>query len=164
MSQYQVYLYEKQKQFLLKYIRKRRSYNIISLLATAILFIYELLLLTSDTIMKDSFEMKCAVIYHSVILVMSGFAFIWTFIDSFGKTFGYRCDKKCIENDWYTITCGKFVCHDKNSHNKPPYCIRDKSYNQYICPHFVDWKYATEDTMFIYITLENGSGYAIADK
>ena len=164
MSQCQVCLYEEQKQFLLKYIRKRRSENIKFLLSATLIFIYEFLLLTSDTIMEDSFEMKCAVVYHSVILVMSGFAFIWNFTDGFGKTFGYRCDKKCIENDWYTITCGNFVCRDKNPRNKPPYCISDKSYNQYICPRFVDWKYATEDTMFIYIKLENGRGYAIVDK
>lgn len=164
MSQYQVYLNDEQKQFLLKYIRERRSENIKFLLSATLIFIYEFLLLTSDTIMKDSFEMKCAVVYQSVILVMSGFAFIWNFTDGFGKTFGYRCDKKCIENDWYTITCGNFVCRDKNPHNKPPYCISDKSYNQYICPRFVDWKYATEDTMFIYIKLENGRGYAIVDK
>ena len=164
MSAYQVYLYEEQKQFLLKYIRERRSENIKILLISAVIFIYKFLLLNSDVALKNSFEIKCAVIYHSIIMVMSVFVFITTFISGFGKTFGYKCDKKCIENDWYTITSGNFVYRDKNSNNKPPYYISDKSYNQYICPRFVDWRYATEDTTFIYIKLENGRNYAIVDK
>ena len=96
-------------------------------------------------------------------MIVSGIAFISTFITNFGKTFGYGCDKKCIENDWYTITSGNFVYRDKNTKNKHPYYISDKSYNQYICPRFLDWRNANEDTMFLYIKLENGRNYAIAD-
>ncbi len=164
MSEYQVYLYEEQKQFLLKYIRERRSDEIKSLFIIALIFIYKFLLLKSAVSMEYSFEIKCAIVYHSVIIVISGFAFITIFIGGFGKTFGFRCDKKCIENEWYTITCGKFVYRDKNPRNKPPYYISDKLYNKYICPRFTDWRYATEDTMFIYIKLENSRNYAIVDK
>ncbi|MDE6781318.1 MAG: hypothetical protein K2J40_07665 [Ruminococcus sp.] len=164
MPECQVYLYEEQKQLLLKYIREKRFNKIKSLFIIALVFIYEFLLLNSDTAMTDSFEMKFAVLYHSVIIVMSGFAFIIAFINGFGKTFGFRCDKKCIENNWYTITSGKFVCRDENPHNKPPYYISDKSYNQYICPKYLDWRNATEDTTFIYIKLKNGRNYAIVDK
>ncbi|MDE6502390.1 MAG: hypothetical protein K2L10_09935 [Ruminococcus sp.] len=164
MSKYQIYLYDEQKEFLLKYIRERRSENIKILLISAVIFIYKFLLLNSDVALKNSFEIKCAVIYHNIIMVMSVFVFITTFISGFGKTFGYKCDKKCIENDWYTITSGNFVCRDKNSSNKHPYYISDKVYNQYICPRFLDWKNADEHTTFIYIKLENGRNYAIVDK
>ena len=163
MSEYQVYLYEEQKQFLLKYIRERRSNDIIILWTAILIFIFMFVLIKINTLMTGSFEMTetnaCCLLY----MFVSVFAFIKTFIKNFGKTFGFGCDKKCIENDWYTITSGKFVYRDKNTKNKHPYYISDKSYNQYICPRFLDWRNANEDTTFIYIKLENGRNYAIAD-
>ena len=163
MSKYQVYLYEEQKQFLLKYIRERRSNDIILLWAAALIFIIMFMLIKMNILMTDSFEMNELNAECILIMVVSGIAFIRTFVKNFGKTFGFGCDKKCIENDWYTITSGKFVYRDKNSKNKHPYYISDKSYNQYICPRFLDWRNATEDTTFIYIKLENGRNYAIAN-
>ena len=163
MSKYQVYLYEEQKQFLLKYIRERRSNDIILSWAAALIFIIMFMLIKMNILMTDSFEMNELNAECILIMVVSGIAFIRTFVKNFGKTFGFGCDKKCIENDWYTITSGKFVYRDKNSKNKHPYYISDKSYNQYICPRFLDWRNATEDTTFIYIKLENGRNYAIAN-
>lgn len=164
MSAYQVYLYDEQKEFLLKYIRERRSNDIIILWTSAIIFVFILMLLKINILMDGSFEMTdtnaCCILY----MLASGFIFVRTFTKNFGKTFGYGCDKKCIENDWYTITAGKFVYRDKNTNNKHPYYISDRAYNQYICPRFLDWRNATEDTDFIYIRLENGRNYAIADS
>ena len=90
--------------------------------------------------------------------------FVTEFSRCHGKTFGYKCDLWCIKKDLYTLHYGAFVYRDKNPHNKRPYCISDKSYTQYICPRFLDWSNANENTMFIYIKLENGRNYAIADK
>ena len=162
MSKYQVYLYEEQKQFLLKYIRERRSNDIIKLWISAIIFIIMFMLIKMNILMTGSFASESNVdcLFYMFVSV---FVFIKTFIKNFGKTFGFGCDKKCIENDWYTITSGKFVYRDKNTKNKHPYFISDQSYNQYICPRFLDWRNATEDTTFIYIKLENGRNYAIAD-
>ncbi len=163
MSEYQVYLYEEQKQLLLKYIRERRSNDIILLFSTAIIFSVLFMLVRVDVLMTGAFEMNEMNAECILCMVVSGAIFVKTFINNFGKTFGFGCDKKCIENDWYTITCGKFVYRDKNPHNKHPYYISDKSYNKYICPRFLDWRNATEDTMFIYIKLDNGRGYAIVN-
>lgn len=164
MPAYQVYLYEEQKQFLLKYIRERRSDAIMRLWVAVIIFAIMFMLIKTDVSMSDSFTINELNAECILYMVVSGLTFIKIFINNFGKTFGYRCDKKCIENDLYTITCGKFVYRDKNPHNKHPYYISDKSYNQYICPRFLDWRNAHEDTMFIYIKLENGRNYAIADN
>ncbi|MDE5620048.1 MAG: hypothetical protein K2I80_05950 [Ruminococcus sp.] len=159
MSVCQVYLYEEQKKFLLKYICERRFNVIMSLWSVAIIFAVMFLLL-----MLDSFTINETNIEGILIMIMSVVAFIKIFVDNFGKTFGFNCDKKCIENDWYTITCGKFVYRDKNTRNRHPYYISDQSYNQYICPRFLEWRNADENTMFLYIRLENGRGYAIADN
>lgn len=163
MSKYQVYLYDEQKEFLLKYIRERRSNDIIILWTSAIVFIIMLMLIKVNILMTGSFagELEAYCLFYMSVSVI---AFIKTFTKNFGKTFGYGCDKKCIENDWYTITAGKFVYRDKNTNNKHPYYISDRAYNQYICPRFLDWRNATEDTDFIYIRLENGRNYAIADS
>ena len=164
MPAYQVYLYEEQKQFLLKYIRERRSDAIMRLWVAVIIFAIMFMLIKTDVSMSDSFTINELNAECILYMVVSGLTFIKIFINNFGKTFGYRCDKKCIENDLYTITCGKFVYRDKNPHNKHPYYISDKSYNQYICPRFLEWRNADENTMFLYIRLENGRGYAIADN
>lgn len=164
MPQCQVYLYEEQKQFLLKYIRERRLNVITNLWTMGVIFAVMLLLIKIDGLMYGSFVLDEMTAYCILIMVASGIGFVRVFVSNFGKTFGFGCDKKCIENDWYTITCGNFVYRDKNSHNKHPYYISDKSYNQYICPRFLDWRNANENTMFIYIKLENGRGYAIVDN
>lgn len=164
MSVCQVYLYEEQKQFLLKYIHERRFGVIMNLWCTGVLFFVMLLLMKLDTMTYGKFVFDEMTVYSVLIMVSCGIGFVKTFICNFGKTFGFGCDKKCIENDWYTLTCGKFVYRDKNPHNKHPYYISDKSYNQYICPRFLEWRNADENTMFIYIKLQNGRGYAIADN
>lgn len=161
MSQCQVYLYEEQKQFLLEYIRERCSNIIITLWTAAIIFSFMLLLIGYDILMEGSFTLTELTANCLVYMLMSGLVFVKTFVCNFGKTFGYGCDKKCIENDWYTLDYGNFVYRDKNTANKHPYHISDKSYNQYICPRFLDWRNATEDTMFLYIKLDNGRNYAI---
>ncbi|MDE6833846.1 MAG: hypothetical protein K2J39_06355 [Ruminococcus sp.] len=163
MSKYQVYLYDEQKQFLLKYIRERRSGDIIILWTSAIIFIVMIEFLRTNILMDSSFEINELNAGCILYMLASGFIFVMTFIKNFGKTFGYGCDKKCIENDWYTITTGKFFSRDKNTNNKHPYYISDRAYNQYICPRFLDWRNATEETDFIYIRLENGRNYAITD-
>lgn len=163
MPAYQVYLYEEQKQFLLKYIHERRFGVIMNLWCTGVLFFVMLLLMKLNTMTYGKFVFDEMTVYSVLIMVSCGIGFVKTFICNFGKTFGFGCDKKCIENDWYTLNCGKFVYRDKNPHNKHPYYISDKSYNQYICPRFLDWRNADENTMFIYIKLQNGRGYAIAD-
>ncbi|MDE6034787.1 MAG: hypothetical protein K2G36_02635 [Ruminococcus sp.] len=164
MAKCQLYLYDEQKEFLLKYIRERRSNDIIILWTSAIVFIVMIALLRMNILMVGSFEFNELNAECVLYMLISGFIFVMTFIKNFGKTIGYGCDKKCIENDWYTITAGKFVCRDKNTTNKHPYYISDRAYNQYICPRFLDWKNATEDTVFLYIKLGNGRNYAIADS
>lgn len=164
MPKCQVYLYEEQKEFLLKYICERRSNDIIVLWTFGVIFVFLFMFVEMGVLMKGAFkidEVNAECIFY---MLMSGVIFIKTFIKNFGKTFGFRCDKKCIENDWYTITSGKFVYRDKNPHNRHPYYISDRSYNQYICPRFLDWRNATEDTIFLYIKLENGRNYAIVDN
>ncbi|MCM1507615.1 MAG: hypothetical protein NC177_10850 [Ruminococcus flavefaciens] len=163
MPKYQVYLYEEQKQFLLKYIRERRSGDIMLMWFMAVIFIVMFMLIRADILMLGKFIMTELNATCILYMIVSGVAFVRTFIKGFGKTFGYGCDKKCIENDWYTITYGNFVYRDKNPHNKHPYYISDRSYDKYICPRFLDWRNATEDTSFIYIKLDNGRGYAIVD-
>lgn len=163
MSQYQVYLYEEQKQLLLKYIRERRSDDIILLFVTAVIFVVLFILSDVAALMTGSFEMNELQAECILYMILSGLIFIKTFKKNFGKTFGFKCDKQCIENDWYTLTYGNFVYRDKNKNNRHPYYISDQSYDQYICPRFLDWRNATEDTMFIYIKLENGRGYAIVE-
>lgn len=164
MSVCQVYLYEEQKQFLLKYIHERRFGVIMNLWCTGVLFFVMLLLMKLNTMTYGKFVFDEMTVYSVLIMVSCGIGFVKTFICNFGKTFGFGCDKKCIENDWYTLTCGKFVYRDKNPHNKHPYYISDQSYNQYICPRFLEWRNADENTMFIYIKLQNGRGYAITDN
>ena len=164
MAVCQVYLYEEQKNFLLKYVNERRFGVIMNLWCTGVLFFVMLLLMKLNTMTYGKFVFDEMTAYCIVIMIASGEIFIKTFIDNFGKTFGYGCDKKCIENGWYTITSGKFVYRDKNPHNRHPYYLSDRSYNKYICPRFLDWRNADENTMLLYIKLENGRGYAIVDN
>lgn len=163
MSEYQVYLYEEQKEFLIKYIRERRSGDIMLMWVMAVIFIFMFVLIRTNILMSGKFIMNELNAECILYMLLSGAIFISTFVKNFGKTFGYGCDKKCIENDWYTLTYGKFVYRDKNPKNKHPYYISDRAYNQYICPRFLDWRNADEETDFIYIKLENGRNYAITD-
>lgn len=164
MAVCQVYLYEEQKQFLLKYIHERRFSVIMNLWCTGVLFFVMFLLMKMNVMTYGRFVFDEMTAYSIIIMAGSGAGFVTTFIRNFGKTFGYGCDKKCIENGWYTITSGKFVYRDKNPHNRHPYYLSDRSYNKYICPRFLDWRNADENTMLLYIKLENGRGYAIVDN
>ncbi|MDE5583673.1 MAG: hypothetical protein K2J08_08205 [Ruminococcus sp.] len=164
MPSCQLYLYEEQKDFLLKYIRERRSDDIIILWTSALIFIIMFMLVNINGLMIGSFKMNELNADCILYMVVSGFAFIRIFIKNFGKTFGFGCDKKCIENDWYSISVAKFGLRDKNPKNKHPYYISDFFGEKYICPRFLDWRNATEETMFLYIKLENGRNYAIPEE
>lgn len=164
MPSCQIYLYQEQKDFLIKYIRERRSDSLILLWSTGIvLAVSAVILLSAVMIYGGEFlfsELSLDLLY---IMFFSGAVFVKTFADGFGKTFGFGCDKKCIENDWYSLSVAKFGIRDKNPLNKHPYYMSDIVGDRYICPRYLDWRNATEDTMFVYIKLENGRNYAIPE-
>lgn len=162
MSQYQVCLYEEQKQFLLKYIRERRSDDILLLWATALIFIIMFILIKADTLMSNSFTINELNAECILYMVISGLTFIKIFINNFGKTFGYRCDIQCIEKDLYTLDYGDFGYREKDT-GRHPYYICDNKGDTYVCPKFLDYRNADTGSKFLYIKLENGRGYAIGE-
>ena len=162
MSQYQVYLNDEQKQFLLKYIRERRSDDILLLWATALIFIIMFILIKADTLMSNSFTINELNAECILYMIVSGLTFVKTFINNFGKTFGYRCDIQCIEKDLYTLDYGDFGYREKDT-GKHPYYICDNKGDTYVCPKFLDYRNADTGSKFLYIKLENGRGYAIGE-
>lgn len=162
MSQYQVYLNDEQKQFLLKYIRERRSDDILLLWATALIFIIMFMLIKVDTLSTNSFEVNELNAECILYMIVSGLTFVKTFINNFGKTFGYRCDIQCIEKDLYTLDYGDFGYREKDT-GRHPYYICDNKGDTYVCPKFLDYRNADTGSKFLYIKLENGRGYAIGE-
>ncbi len=161
--EYQVYLNDGQKESLIKYIRDRRYTNMMamSFSAAAALFclVYFLLLSQGTTFINALGESGELFVYFAIFTA----TFAEEFVRGFGKNFGHKCDIQCIEKDLYTLEYGDFVYRDKNSHNRHPYYISDKSYNQYICPKYLDWRNADTGSKFLYIKLDNGRGYAITE-
>jgi len=165
MSAYQVYLNDEQKDYLIKYMRDRRFGNMLVMWTSAVfisVYIGMFLLLCHDITFIQALAQK-GIADGVIYFIIAVSAFAREFIRGFGKTFGHRCDIRCIQNDLYTLEYGNFGYRDKNPHNKHPYYISDKSYNKYICPRFLDWRNADSGSKFLYIKLENGRGYAISD-
>lgn len=163
MLKYQVYLNDEQKNYIIKYIRERRSGDILLLWANALIFIIMFMLIKIDTLMSNSFTINELNVECTLYMVISGLTFIKIFINNFGKTFGYRCDIQCIEKDLYTLEYADFGYREKDS-GKYPYYICDNMGNLYICPRFLDYRNADTGSKFLYIKLENGRNYAIADN
>ena len=78
MSKCQLYLYDEQKEFLLKYIRERRSNDIITLWTSAIIFIVMIVLLRTNILMDGSFEMNELNAGCILYMLVSGFIFVMT--------------------------------------------------------------------------------------
>ncbi len=89
--------------------------------------------------------------------------FITEFVRGFGKTFGYKCDIQCIKKDLYILDYGDFGYREKDT-KKHSYYICDNRGENYICPRFLDYRNADTGSKFLYIKLENGRGYAVADN
>ncbi len=165
--EYQIYLYEEQKQYLIKYIKDKRFMNLmilwfsgmsIFILVSLLLFEAKYCNFTEETQIIS--ELDANVIYYLVIGVI---IFILEFIKGYGKNFGHNCDIKCIENDLYTLDYRNFGYREKDTGHHP-YYICDNLGGTYICPRFLDYRNADSDSKFLYIKLENGRGYAIGEN
>jgi len=163
MSQYQIYLNDEQKDYLIKYMRDRRYGNMlimwISVLSAlgCLVFLFGYNHKTFLSALADEGGLEC---FSSFIIFTA--TFVGEFIRGFGKTFGYKCDIQCIQQDLYTLDYGNFGYREKDT-GKHPYYICDNMGGIYICPRFLDWRNADSESKFLYIKLENGRGYAISD-
>lgn len=161
MSQYQVYLNDEQKNYLIKYIRDRGN-----LLAMWIFFVFIVAFVVIFSVFAYNTGIISAIDIFAegfTYFIIALFGFMEELIRGYGKTFGYRCDIQCIEKDLYTLDYGDFGYREKDT-GKHPYYICDNMGWTYICPRFLDYRNADTGSKFLYIKLENGRGYAIADN
>ena len=161
--EYQIYLYEEQKQYLIKYIEDRRFTNLmltwLSGLSIPIMLFIVICSAKGDSFFKLIGELGEINIY----LVIGIIVFIREFIKGYGKNFGHKCDIQCIQNDLYTLDYRNFGYREKDKGHHP-YYICDNMGGTYICPRFLDYRNADSESKFLYIKLENGRGYAIGDN
>lgn len=152
--EYQLYLNDGQKNYLLEYMRGERTATIFGMcitLLTSLFIMFFIIIPNHDNI--DTW-------FNSFPFVVFFFAFFMTeFIGKFGKTFCGNCDIYCIENDLYSLNRSELGFNKKHSHDLK-YQISDNDGNIYICPKYADYR----ENKFIYIKLENGRNYAIADN
>ncbi len=165
MSSSQVYLYQEQKDFLLKYMRDRRYKNMIIMWTSAVIILgyMGLFLLSWHKMTFIEAVAQEGIVEGFLYFIIAVFAFGGEFIRGFGKTFGYKCDIRCIQNDLYTLEYGDFGYREKDT-GKHPYYICDNRGGIYICPRFLDYRNADTGSKFLYIKLENGRGYAVLDE
>ncbi|MCM1507614.1 MAG: hypothetical protein NC177_10845 [Ruminococcus flavefaciens] len=163
MVECQVYLYDEQKNYLIKYMRDKRDVHIIPMgIAFAFIAVCTLvfLVLTYNTGIKDAVDILDEVLLYYFVALVS---FLSEFVSGYGKFFGRRCDIQCIEKDLYTLDYGDFGYREKDT-GKHPYYICDNRGGIYICPRYIDYRNADTGSKFLYIKLENGRNYAIAEK
>ncbi len=167
MSSSQVYLYHEQKEFLLKYIRDRRFKNIIIMWTCAVIILFYIIMFLFSFYMNEMELVKAlaqeGIAEGFIYFILAVCIFGQEFIGGFGKTFGYRCDINCIQNDLYMLEYGNFGYREKDK-GKHPYYICDNMGSIYICPRFLDYRNADTESKFLYIKLENGRNYAILDE
>lgn len=163
MSECQVYLNDEQKNYLIKYICDRRCVSMACMWVMTFLSLYCFGILV---ILSCGFTFSKALYVGAEILgfgLVCCIVFAIEFIKGFGKTFGYRCDIQCLQKDLYTLDYDDFGYREKDN-GRHPYYICDNMGNLYICPRFLDYRNADTGSKFLYIKLENGRNYAIADK
>lgn len=132
MLKYKVYLKDEHKDCLIKYIcNSGDTFIMCSSFVAVIIFLVIFSIDTSNIGVMDASD-----VLINQNFIFSLFWFVTEFRRCYGKTFGYKCDLWCVKKDLYTLHYGAFVYRDKNPHNKPPYCISDKSYTQYYMPTF----------------------------
>jgi len=161
MQNYQMWLNEKQKRDILKYINERRGQHMITMYCMIIIAVIFNLINFFD--MKYT---KLGIIYNSNLVsywVISTVMALVMFLQGIGKIFGKNSDYDCIKKDHYTLNMRKFA-EKKPDSGKHPYFVDDFYGNTYQCINFLDWKRAHNGDMLICIELKNGQKYAILQK
>lgn len=154
--EYQAYLTDEQKSYLLEYMRGQRTASIfcmctaflMSAVATAFLFIPDF----QAKELKFDFYTSPAVMTFLTLCVFN-------FVRDFRKIFIFNSDMHSLENNLYSLDRSELGFNKKHSYDIK-YQINDNAGNIYICPKYADYK----ADKFIYIKLENGRGYAIGDQ
>lgn len=163
MAGCQVYLYDEQKNYLIKYMRDKRDMHMITMwISFAFMAVCTLafLVLAYNSSAKDAVDILGEVLIYYLVAAA---IFIKEFAGGYGKIFGRRCDIQCIEKDLYTIDYSDFGYREKDT-GKHPYYVCDNRGGIYICPRYIDYRDADTGSKFMYIKLANGRGYAIADN
>lgn len=154
--EYHLYLNDEQKNYLLKYMRGQRTTSIFCI---CIIFLMSIIAAGFLFIPDIATEKLNLTFYPSPILLIFLTFCLFNFISDFRKIFILTSDIYNLENNLYSLSRSELGFNKKHSYDLK-YQISDNDGNIYICPKYTDYR----ENKFIYIKLENGRNYAIADN
>jgi len=169
------YLSGEQKQFLLQYIRNKRYEEKLSLflLAGILLFLlpmfiipgYLFLLFQKLYARMDGIDADFTSDSMQVLMTLAGTLAIIVgsavgIYKIYKKHFGRSSDTGCLKEDAYQLHSGTFSGKSEDEGHYP-YFLYDAEGQEYICTQFKDWKRACAGMPILFVTLENGSRYAL---
>ncbi|MBD5142027.1 MAG: hypothetical protein HDT22_00190 [Ruminococcus sp.] len=171
MSHYALWLTDKQKNLILKYIQDRRYQYMISMylafILTIIILIFDLpYLLITNIIFLDIqsypfvYNTLTVITVFGILTVIIAFGM---FFMGIGKIFGKNSDYDCMKHDKYRLDFRDFGGKSFDT-GKYPYYVENNFYNRYICPIFLDYRNAKQGDTLICVTLNNGKKYALLEK
>ena len=174
----QLFLSDEQKHVLEDCIREKRYTRKISLgIAVAVILLLTPLALgmldtgirgilgASRPAAAEQFESSADTFQNSVILVcivVTGLILsVISVIKLIHRHFGKGGDLWCVLHDDYKLHTETF---SGRSVEKPdiPYHLYDQDKNAYTCARYLDWRQAKDGATILFITLRNGSRYAVA--
>lgn len=154
--EHQIYLNDEQKNYLLEYMRGQRTTSIFCM---CVMFLMSIIAAGFLFIPDIATEKLNLTFYPSPILLIFLIFCLFNFISDLRKIFILTSDIYNIANNLYSLSCSELEFNKKHSHDLK-YQISDNDGNIYICPKYTDYR----ENKFIYIKLENGRNYAIADN
>lgn len=154
--EYQVYFNDEQKNYLLEYMRGERTASIFCMCVAFLMSIVTAGFLFIPDIATEKLNLT---FYPSPILLIFLIFCLCNFISDFRKIFILTSDIYNLANNLYSLSRSEPGFNKKQKYDLK-YQISDNDGNIYICPKYADYR----ENKFIYIKLENGRNYAIADK
>ncbi len=152
--EYQAYLTDEQKNYLLEYMRGQRTTSIFCMCTAFLMSIVTAVFLFIPDFKTKELRFD---FYPSPILLAFLIFCLYNFINDFRKIFVFTSDIHSLENNLYSLNRSELGFNKKHSYDLK-YKISDNSGNIYICPKYADYK----ADKFIYIKLDNGRGYAVS--
>ena len=164
MNHYALWLTDEQKQVILKYIQDRRYSYMISMYILFFLTIFInfysfpvwFRIFHDIRLDADDFEFLSYSIFSLIALLV-------VFLKGIGITFGKNSDYDCLKRDQYKLEFYGFGGKLPDT-GKHPYYVKDSSGTEYICPLFLDYKKAGQESTLICVMLANGKNYALLEK
>lgn len=165
---YQIWLTDKQKKIIMRYIQERRYQHMLMIYTNLLLSAFLILYIIWIKIFTSPAEYIPDIERHEPAeaiggLVISIFWLIWLFVTGIGKKFGKNSDYDCLKRDNYQLDFHKFS-HKHPDPGKYPYYLDDIYGNTYQCPVFLDYRNAEKGSILICVTLKNGQKYALLQK